>query len=42
MKNFVHPGALAKANLEELKLSVTEAAKIWRQRRYVVTNARGV
>ena len=27
MKNPVHPGALAKANLDELKLSVAEAAK---------------
>jgi len=27
MKNPVHPGALAKANLEELNLSVAEAAK---------------
>jgi plasmid maintenance system antidote protein VapI len=27
MKNPVHPGALAKANLEELKLSVAQAAK---------------
>jgi len=27
MKTPVHPGALAKANLDELKLSVAEAAK---------------
>ena len=27
MKNPVHPGALAKANLEELNISVDEAAK---------------
>jgi addiction module HigA family antidote len=27
MKNPVHPGVLAKANLEELNLSVAEAAK---------------
>jgi addiction module HigA family antidote len=27
MKNPVHPGALAKANLDELNLSVSEAAK---------------
>jgi addiction module HigA family antidote len=27
MKNPVHPGALAKANLDELNLSVAEAAK---------------
>jgi len=27
MKNPVHPGALAKANLKELNLSVAEAAK---------------
>ncbi len=27
MKNPVHPGALAKANLEELSISVAEAAK---------------
>jgi len=28
MKNPVHPGALAKANLDELNLSVAEAAKL--------------
>jgi addiction module HigA family antidote len=27
MKSPIHPGALAKANLDELKLSVAEAAK---------------
>ena len=27
MKNPVHPGALAKANLEELSVSVAQAAK---------------
>ena len=27
MKNPIHPGTLAKANLDELKLSVAEAAK---------------
>ncbi len=27
MKNPIHPGALAKANLDELNLSVAEAAK---------------
>jgi len=27
MKNPVHPGALAKSNLDELNLSVAEAAK---------------
>ncbi len=27
MKNPVHPGALAKANLDELNVSVAEAAK---------------
>lgn len=39
MKNPVHPGALAKANLDELKLSVAEAAKtmkITRQQLYNV------
>jgi len=43
MKNPVHPGALAKANLEELKLSVAEAAKtmgITRQQLYNVTQGR--
>jgi plasmid maintenance system antidote protein VapI len=37
MKNPVHPGALAKANLAELNLSVAEAAKamkITRQQLY--------
>jgi antitoxin HigA-1 len=43
MKNPVHPGVLAKANLEELKLSVAEAAKsmkITRQQLYNVTHGR--
>jgi len=43
MKNPVHPGALAKANLEELNLSVAEAAKtlkITRQQLYNVTRGR--
>ncbi len=43
MKNPVHPGALAKANLEELNLSVAEAAKtlkITRQQLYNVTQGR--
>jgi len=43
MKNPVHPGVLAKANLEELKISVAEAAKsmkITRQQLYNVTHGR--
>ena len=43
MKNPAHPGALAKANLEELNLSVAEAAKalkITRQQLYNVTQGR--
>jgi antitoxin HigA-1 len=43
MKNPVHPGALAKANLDELKLSVAEAAKamkITRQQLHNVTQGR--
>ena len=43
MKNPVHPGALAKANLEELNLSVAEAAKtlkITRQQLHNVTQGR--
>ena len=43
MKNPVHPGALAKANLEELKLSVAEAAKamkITRQQLHNVTQGK--
>ncbi len=43
MKNPVHPGALAKANLEELNLSVAEAAKrmkVTRQQLYNVTQGR--
>src|ERR1700683_1008171 len=43
MKNPVHPGALAKANLDELNLSVAEAAKamkITRQQLYNVMQGR--
>ena len=43
MKNPVHPGALAKANLEELGLSVAVAAKamkVTRQQLYNVLQAR--
>ena len=43
MKNPVHPGALAKANLEELNVSVAEAAKtmkITRQQLHNVMQAR--
>ena len=43
MKNPAHPGVLAKANLEELKLSVAAAAKsmkITRQQLYNVTHGR--
>ena len=43
MKNPVHPGALAKANLEELGLSVAAAAKtmkVTRQQLYNVLQAR--
>ena len=43
MKNPVHPGALAKANLEELNLSVAEAAKaikVTRQQLQNVTQGR--
>ena len=43
MKNPVHSGALAKANLEELHLSVAEAAKtmkITRQHLYNVTRGK--
>jgi antitoxin HigA-1 len=43
MKNPVHPGALAKANLEELNLSVAEAAramKITRQQLHNVTQGK--
>ena len=43
MKNPVHPGSLAKANLDELKLSVAEAAKamkITRQQLHNVTQGR--
>ena len=43
MKTPIHPGALAKANLDELNLSVAEAAKtmkITRQQLYNVINGR--
>src|ERR1700675_1438671 len=43
MKNPVHPGTLAKANLNELKLSVAEAArtmKITRQQLHNVMRGR--
>jgi len=43
MKNPVHPGALAKANLDELNLSVAEAAtaiKITRQQLHNVVQGR--
>jgi addiction module HigA family antidote len=43
MKNPVHPGALAKANLDELNLSVAAAAKtmrITRQQLYNVTRGK--
>ncbi len=43
MKNPVHPGVLAKANLDELNLSVAEAAKtmkITRQQLYNVVQGR--
>jgi antitoxin HigA-1 len=43
MKNPVHPGALAKANLDELNLSVAEAAramKIPRQQLHNVMQGR--
>jgi antitoxin HigA-1 len=38
MKNPVHPGALAKANLEELNLSVAEAAKAMKVTRQQLHN----
>jgi addiction module HigA family antidote len=38
MKNPIHPGALAKANLEELNLSVAEAAKTMRIARQQLHN----
>ena len=38
MKNPVHPGALAKANLDELKLSVAEAAKVMKITRQQLYN----
>jgi addiction module HigA family antidote len=38
MKNPVHPGALAKANLDELNLSVAEAAKAMRVTRQQLHN----
>ncbi len=43
MKNPVHPGALAKANLDDLGLSVAEAAKtmqVTRQQLHNVTQGR--
>ena len=43
MKNPVHPGAMAKANLDELNVSVAEAAKtmkITRQQLYNVTQGK--
>ena len=43
MKNPVHPGALAKANLDELKVSVADAAKtmkITRQQLHNVVQGR--
>ena len=38
MKNAVHPGALAKANLDELNVSVAEAAKTMRVTRQQLHN----
>ena len=38
MKNPVHPGALAKANLEQLNLSVADAAKIMKVTRQQLHN----
>jgi len=38
MKNPVHPGALAKANLDELNLSVAEAAKTMKVTRQQLHN----
>lgn len=38
MKNPIHPGALAQANLEELNLSVAEAAKSMRISRQQLHN----
>jgi len=38
MKNPVHPGALAKANLDELGLSVAEAAKAMKVTRQQLHN----
>ena len=38
MKNPIHPGALAKANLEELRLSVSAAAKTMRVTRQKLSN----
>jgi len=43
MKNPIHPGALAKANLDEMNLSVAQAAKtmrITRQQLYNVIQGR--
>jgi antitoxin HigA-1 len=39
MQNPVHPGALAKANLDELNLSVAEAAKTMKIARQQLHNA---
>jgi addiction module HigA family antidote len=39
MKNPVHPGALAKANLDQLNLSVAEAAKTMKITRQPLYNA---
>ena len=38
MKNPVHPGALAEANLDELNLSVAEAAKVMKITRQQLYN----
>jgi addiction module HigA family antidote len=45
MKNPLHPGALAKANLEEVNLSVAEAAKtmkVTRQQLHIVMQGRSL
>ena len=39
MRNPVHPGTLAKANLDELNISVAEAAKAMRVKRQQLDNA---
>jgi len=41
MKNPVHPGALAKANIDELNLSVAEAAKTMKITRQQLHSQRG-